>query len=602
MIELVRSNPQEKKLIFVQSRETLARIGGRLAEAGLSFARFDGSLSGPEKDAAIAEFRDHAPVLLCTQSGGEGRNIQFCNTLINFDVPWNPMAIEQRIGRIDRIGQEREVFVFNLVTRGTLEEQVLALLEEKIAMFELVVGEVGAILGALEEEREFPDLVLEAWLETTEAARAEAFEALGQRLDRCEPAASGRQGAGREAVRRGLRGGVRTRHERAARVRCRPAGQRRCARRAGRAGRPRRAGAGAAARRHGLARAGAAGVRRSAAAGSHGRRARGRLARPVRGTARQPRPSRRAPARASGPFAPPGDPERRLESALDLGNAIWRLRGATPAWTRCLLLALRYAATSDERREGLVWLGFNAGTGAVLGDDLVERLRHVLAGEPEWRVPDPAVRAEAGRALDAQMLAERVRGAVDHLVRCDLEPFLRAMRRRLDRDSARVHAYHDDLRRSALTKLAGLQSAAGDKADADRKRESLRVAAIEREYAAKLDDLRHNYALRVTVDWVQGLILFAPVHRYEVLIRRRKGERIVSIDWHPAARMMEPPLCEWGTGLERARLVCDERLHLTDLGGQAPCQSCGKAWCRACHGPICPRCKRATAASSEIKR
>ena len=183
LIELVRSNPQEKKLVFVHSRETLGYVGGRLAEAGLPFARFDGSLSGPEKDAAIAEFRDHAPILLCTQSGGEGRNIQFCNTLINFDVPWNPMAIEQRIGRIDRIGQEREVFVFNLVTRGTLEERVLALLEEKISMFELVVGEVGAILGALEEEREFPDLVLEAWLETTEAARAQAFEALGSRLD-----------------------------------------------------------------------------------------------------------------------------------------------------------------------------------------------------------------------------------------------------------------------------------------------------------------------------------------------------------------------------------------------------------------------------------
>ena len=183
LIELVRTNPQEKKLIFVHSRATLAHVGERLTEAGLPFARFDGTLSGPEKDAAIAAFRDHAPVLLCTQSGGEGRNIQFCNTLINFDVPWNPMAIEQRIGRIDRIGQDREVFVFNLVTRGTLEEQMLAMLEEKIAMFELVVGEVGAILGALEEEREFPDLVLEAWLETTEAARAQAFEALGQRLD-----------------------------------------------------------------------------------------------------------------------------------------------------------------------------------------------------------------------------------------------------------------------------------------------------------------------------------------------------------------------------------------------------------------------------------
>ncbi|MFZ1105532.1 MAG: hypothetical protein WAN86_22190, partial [Hyphomicrobiaceae bacterium] len=263
------------------------------------------------------------------------------------------------------------------------------------------------------------------------------------------------------------------------------------------------------------------------------------------------------------------------------------------AWTRCLLLAFRYTATSDERREGLVWLGFNAGTGAVLGDDLVARLRRVLADEPEWSAVDPAVRAEAGGTLDAGMLAERVRGAVDHLVRADLEPFLRAMRRRLDRDSARVHAYHDDLRRGALAKVGALQSAAGDKAEAGRKREAMRVAAIEREYAAKLDDLRHNYALRVTVDWVQGLVLYAPVHRCEVLIRRSKGERIVTIDWHPAARMMEPPLCEWGAGLDRARLVCDEQLHVTDPAGQAPCRSCGKPWCRACHGDTCPRCRRA---------
>ena len=114
--------------------------------------------------------------------GGEGRNIQFCNMLINFDLPWNPMAIEQRIGRIDRIGQSREVFVFNLVTRGTLEDELLTLLDEKIAMFELVVGEVGAILGGLEEEREFSDLVLEAWLEASEAGRSEAFDELGRRL------------------------------------------------------------------------------------------------------------------------------------------------------------------------------------------------------------------------------------------------------------------------------------------------------------------------------------------------------------------------------------------------------------------------------------
>ena len=183
LLELVRRNPDEKKLIFVRARETLALLAERLDHAGIATVSFHGGLSGPDKDAAIAAFRDEATVLLCTQSGGEGRNIQFCNTLINFDIPWNPMAIEQRIGRIDRIGQDREVFVFNLVTSGTLEEELLRLLEEKISMFELVVGEANAILGSLEDDREFPDLLLDAWLETTESGRRAAFDALGQRLD-----------------------------------------------------------------------------------------------------------------------------------------------------------------------------------------------------------------------------------------------------------------------------------------------------------------------------------------------------------------------------------------------------------------------------------
>ena len=182
LLELLRRNPEEKKLVFVHYRETLAHIANLLAREGLAFARFEGDLSGPDKDAAVAAFRESVPVLLCTESGGEGRNIQFCNTLINFDVPWNPMAIEQRIGRIDRIGQQREVFVFNLVTRDTLEERILQLLDQKISMFELVVGEVGAILGGIEDDRDFAGLMLDAWLHATEASRNEAFDALGRRL------------------------------------------------------------------------------------------------------------------------------------------------------------------------------------------------------------------------------------------------------------------------------------------------------------------------------------------------------------------------------------------------------------------------------------
>src|SRR5271157_3424730 len=182
LLELLARNPGEKKLVFVHHRETMSSLADLLAQNGIEFARFEGRLSGPDKDAAIADFRERVPVLLCTESGGEGRNIQFCNTLINFDIPWNPMAIEQRIGRIDRIGQTREVYVFNLATAGTIEDEVLRILDEKINMFELVVGEVGAILGEFEEQQDFSTLVLDAWLQGTDAARAAAFTQLEAQL------------------------------------------------------------------------------------------------------------------------------------------------------------------------------------------------------------------------------------------------------------------------------------------------------------------------------------------------------------------------------------------------------------------------------------
>ena len=182
LLELLRRNPEEKKMVFVHHHETLQHLDALLRARDIPFARFEGSLSGPEKDAVIAEFRDRLPVLLCSQSGGEGRNVQFCNTLINFDLPWNPMMIEQRIGRMHRIGQTREVFVFNLVNRDTLESQVLQILDEKINMFELVVGEIDAILGELDEQHDFAELVFTTWVETTEQQRQSAFAELGERM------------------------------------------------------------------------------------------------------------------------------------------------------------------------------------------------------------------------------------------------------------------------------------------------------------------------------------------------------------------------------------------------------------------------------------
>src|SRR5439155_19276948 len=182
LLTLLRRNPDEKKIIFVHHRDTLARLAHVLDQAALPSALFEGSMSGPEKDHVIARFHDTVPLLLCTESGGEGRNLQFCNTLINFDLPWNPMTIEQRIGRLHRIGQTRDVFIFNLAVRGTLEEEVLSILDEKINMFELVVGKIDAILGEMSEEQDFAELVFTAWVETTETERTSAFTALGEQL------------------------------------------------------------------------------------------------------------------------------------------------------------------------------------------------------------------------------------------------------------------------------------------------------------------------------------------------------------------------------------------------------------------------------------
>ena len=182
LLRLLGHNPSEKKMVFVHHRDSMAHLTGLLRRQGMPLALFEGGSSGLEKDAAVDSFRDHVPLLLCSELGGEGRNLQFCNTLINFDIPWNPMAIEQRIGRIDRIGQTREVYVFNLATAGTIEDEVLRILDEKINMFELVVGEVGAILGEFEEQQDFSALVLDAWLQGTEAARNAAFAQLEDQL------------------------------------------------------------------------------------------------------------------------------------------------------------------------------------------------------------------------------------------------------------------------------------------------------------------------------------------------------------------------------------------------------------------------------------
>jgi len=173
----------DKMLVFTKYRTTQALISQSLRDRGFVVAEFHGGLKRMDKEREVAFFRDEATVLVSTEVGGEGRNLQFCNGMVNFDLPWNPMAIEQRIGRIHRIGQAREVYVYNLAAQNTLEHHMLNVLDRKINMFELVVGEVDMILGDIEESEEFSDLMMNAWVRSENDVMVEQeMDMIGEKL------------------------------------------------------------------------------------------------------------------------------------------------------------------------------------------------------------------------------------------------------------------------------------------------------------------------------------------------------------------------------------------------------------------------------------
>ncbi|MDC3425041.1 SNF2-related protein [Aquibacillus sp. 3ASR75-11] len=173
----------DKMLVFTKYKSTQKFLASLLKERGFKVAEFHGGLKRKEKEEQITFFKEQADVLVSTEVGGEGRNLQFCNGMINYDLPWNPMAIEQRIGRIHRIGQTRDVFVYNLVAKDTIEHYILELLDRKINMFELVVGEVDAILGDIENEEDFSELMMKAWAHSNSKEEIESeMEQIGEKL------------------------------------------------------------------------------------------------------------------------------------------------------------------------------------------------------------------------------------------------------------------------------------------------------------------------------------------------------------------------------------------------------------------------------------
>jgi len=181
--KLLHSQRAEKILLFTHFRQTLEQLAARLRALGLNFVTYHGGLSIDEKNAAVRRFESEAQILLSTEAAGEGRNLQFCRTMVNFDLPWNPLRIEQRVGRIHRIGQTQPVEIFNLSGAGTIEDYLLNILDQKVNMFELVIGEMDMILGELTEAQDFEELLFDVWTRARDEAEVRAgMEQLGDAL------------------------------------------------------------------------------------------------------------------------------------------------------------------------------------------------------------------------------------------------------------------------------------------------------------------------------------------------------------------------------------------------------------------------------------
>jgi SNF2 family DNA or RNA helicase len=182
LLEIVKKH-RDKVIVFTQFRTTLDYLAGHLRAAGHSVSLFHGNLSALEKEAAIEEFRSESRILISTEAGGEGRNLQFCQTVVNYDLPWNPMKVEQRIGRVHRLGQTKDITIYNFSSEETVESYVLEILHQKINMFELVIGEMDMILGHFSEQNTFEDTVFKIWAHSKGAGEVRRrFSQLGDRL------------------------------------------------------------------------------------------------------------------------------------------------------------------------------------------------------------------------------------------------------------------------------------------------------------------------------------------------------------------------------------------------------------------------------------
>ncbi len=179
--EIINKDNESKFLIFTEFRDTQQYIFDTLEDEKISVVKFNGQMSTKERDSSVSKFKRDIQVMVSTEAGGEGQNFQFCSNIINYDLPWNPMRIEQRVGRVHRIGQDEDVRIHNLTITGTIEDYILRLLFEKINLFKMTIGDLD-LLFEDEGFESIPQDAFESYMSATSKTETEnKFSALGDK-------------------------------------------------------------------------------------------------------------------------------------------------------------------------------------------------------------------------------------------------------------------------------------------------------------------------------------------------------------------------------------------------------------------------------------
>ena len=180
LLDIVQRQKNAKFLIFVEWRTTQDYLARLLTKSGYSVTLFHGDMNLAERDESRERFRDEIQIMISTSAGGYGMNFQFCSNVVNYDLPWNPMKIEQRVGRVHRIGQKNDVNIYNVAYEKTIDAYILTLLYTKIQLFKMALGHLDLLFSDITDKKSETGLFKEYISSKDEKEAEKKFSAIGE--------------------------------------------------------------------------------------------------------------------------------------------------------------------------------------------------------------------------------------------------------------------------------------------------------------------------------------------------------------------------------------------------------------------------------------